>query len=214
MLMVTQKGIDKDPELPAKLDKAVFPGLQGGPHDNQTAAIAVALYEAGAPEFKKYAKQIVANAHALSDELINLGFKLTTGGTENHLLVVDLRNKGVNGALAAYALEQAGIVTNKNTIPYDTMPPFYPSGIRIGTPAATTRGMKESDMRQIAKWINTVIDLVKQGPAFLQGPTLQEIAKEDRSKFFKEFKKEVLHNKKIKAIADEVKKYLRNFPLP
>jgi glycine hydroxymethyltransferase len=142
MLMVTEKGIEKDPDLPSKIDKAVFPGLQGGPHDNQTAAIAVALHEAQSPKFKEYAQQIVKNAKALSDELQKLGFKVTTNGTENHLLVVDLSNKNVNGALGAYALEQAGIIVNKNTVPFDTMPPFYPSGVRLGTPAATTRGMK------------------------------------------------------------------------
>lgn len=206
MLMVTQKGIEKDPELPDKLDKAVFPGLQGGPHDNQTASIAVALHEADSPQFKSYAKQIVANAKALSEELQNLGFSITTGDTQNHLLVVDLTNKGVNGALAAYALEQAGIITNKNTVPYDPMPPFYPSGIRIGTPAATTRGMKEKDMQQIARWINEVVEEIK-------GNALP-VEKEKRGPFFKEFKKEVQKNKKILQISFEVKKHLKNFPLP
>lgn len=214
MLMVTEKGILKDPELPEKIDKAVFPGLQGGPHDNQTAAIAVALHEAESPEFKIYAKQIVKNAKALSSTLIQYGFTLTTGGSDNHLIVVDLTNKDVNGALAAYALEQAGIVTNKNTVPYDPMPPFYPSGIRIGTPAATTRGMKEKDMEQLGKWINEVIEAVKQCPTLLQGQSLQEMPREKRGPFFKEFKKDVQQNKKIKQIANEVKKYMRSFPLP
>ncbi len=206
MLMVTEKGLQKDPELPGKLDKAVFPGLQGGPHDNQTAAIAVALHEAEDPKFRNYAKQIVKNAKALADALVSYGFQLTTGGTENHLIVVDLTNKGVNGAMAAYALEQAGIVTNKNTVPYDSMPPFYPSGIRIGTPAATTRGMKEKDMQQIAKWINDVIEEITN-------QTLPA-EKEKRGPFFKEFKKEVSSNKKIQHIAHDVKKYMRDFPLP
>ena len=206
MLMVTEKGIQKDPELPEKIDKAVFPGLQGGPHDNQTASIAVALHEAETPEFRAYAHQIVKNAKTLSRELQNLGFSITTGDTENHLLVVDLTSKGVNGALAAYALEQAGIVTNKNTIPYDTMPPFYPSGIRIGTPAATTRGMKEKDMVQVATWMHDVIEEIK-------GNVLPQ-EKEKRCAFFKEFKKMASNNKKIKQIANEVKKYMRDFPLP
>lgn len=206
MLMVTQKGIEKDGELAEKLDKAVFPGLQGGPHDNQTAAIAVALHEAESPTFKTYAKQIVVNAKVLSDELTTLGFKLTTNGTENHLLVVDLRNKNVNGALAAYALEQAGIIVNKNTIPYDTMPPFYPSGIRIGTPAVTTRGMKEKDMKQLALWINEVVNGIKNNTL----PT----EKEKRGPFFKEFKRAVLANKKINDTSLQIKKYMRNFPLP
>lgn len=206
MLMVTQKGLDKDPDLASKIDKAVFPGLQGGPHDNQTAAIAVALHEAETADFKKYAKQIVLNSKALAKELLSLGFSLTTGGSENHLIVVDLSNKGVNGALAAYALEQAGIVTNKNTVPYDKMPPFYPSGIRIGTPAATTRGMREKDMVTLARWISDVIEEIK-------GNTLPEI-KEERSPFFKEFRKRVNGNKRIKQIALEVKKAMHGFPLP
>lgn len=206
MLMVTQKGLEKDPDLPSKIDKAVFPGLQGGPHDNQTAAIAVALHEAENDAFKKYAKQIVKNAKALGDELLKHGFALTTGGTQNHLLVVDLRPKGVNGALGAYALELAGIITNKNTVPYDPMPPFYPSGIRIGTPGATTRGMKETDMQQLARWIN---DVIRE----CQGNILPE-EKEKRGAFFKEFKKNISGNKKIQKIAVEVKKYMRDFPLP
>ena len=189
-----------------KIDKAVFPGLQGGPHDNQTAAIAVALHEAATPEFKKYAKQIVANSKALAQSLIKSGFKLTTGGTENHLIVIDTTSKGVNGALASYALDLAGIVTNKNTIPFDINPPFYPSGVRIGTPGATTRGMKEVDMKVLGGWITDVIEECK-------GNVLPEV-KEERSPFFKNFKKEIAKSKKIKNIALEVKKYLKEFPLP
>lgn len=206
MIMVTEKGLQKDPDLPAKIDKAVFPGLQGGPHDNQTAAIAVALHEAESPEFKRYAKQIVKNAKVLGNELIKYGFELTTGTTENHLLVVDLRPKGVNGALGAYALEVAGIVTNKNTVPYDPMPPFYPSGIRIGTPGATTRGMKEADMKVLAGWMNEVINECR-------GNELP-IDKEKRGAFFKEFRKNIESNKKVKKIGLEVKKYMRGFPFP
>lgn len=206
MLMVTQKGIDKDPDLPAKIDKAVFPGLQGGPHDNQTAAIAVALHEAENADFKKYSHQIVANAKKLAEELLKHGFTLTTGGTENHLIVIDTMSKGVNGALAAYALELAGIITNKNTIPYDPLPPFYPSGIRIGTPGATTRGMKEKDMIVLASWINDVI-------SECQGSILPE-NKEDRGPFFKKFRSEISENKKILKIGTEVKKYLKDFPMP
>lgn len=206
MLMVTQKGIDKDPDLPSKIDKAVFPGLQGGPHNNQTAAIAVALHEASQPSFKSYARQIVKNAYALSEALKSYGFSLTTDGTDNHLMVVDLSNKKVNGALAAYALEKAGIVTNKNTVPFDPMPPFYPSGIRIGTPGATTRGMKEKDMKVLASWMNEVISQC-------QGNALPK-EKEKRGPFFKKFKLEISENKKIKNIALEVKRYMRDFPLP
>src|SRR3989338_8279945 len=124
IIMVTEKGLKKDPELADKIDKAVFPGLQGGPHDNQTAAIAVALGEASTPAFKKYGAQIVKNAKALAEALTKNGIKLVSGGTDNHLILMDLTSKNVNGAVAALALETAGIVTNKNTIPNDKMPPF------------------------------------------------------------------------------------------
>jgi len=157
LIMVTEKGIKKDPELPSKIDKAVFPGLQGGPHENAIAAIAVCLKEALTPAFKKYANQIVKNAKALAEELKKFGFNLVTGGTDNHLLLIDLRNKGISGKDAQLNLEAAGITINKNTIPYDPNPPFKPSGIRLGTPAITTRGMKEKEMKQIAVWINEVI---------------------------------------------------------
>ena len=206
MLMVTKKGLEKDPELSEKIDKAAFPGLQGGPHDNQTAAIAVALNEAGTPEFKDYGEQIVKNAKALAKSLKDFEFTLTTGGTENHLLVVDLSNKNINGALAAYSLEIAGITVNKNTIPGDKMPPFYPSGIRIGTPAVTTRGMRENEMEQIAEWINRTVETTKGNEL----PT----AKEKRGPFFKKFKQEFKENKELLKIAQEVRKLAKDFPLP
>ena len=157
MIMVTKKGVTKDPELPKKIDKAVFPGLQGGPHENAIAAIAVCLKEAATPAFKKYTAQIVRNAKALAEELKKYDFTLISGGTDNHLLLIDLRNKNITGAEAQDLLEKAGITINKNSIPYDPAGPFKPSGIRLGTPAITTRGMKESQMRQVARWINEVI---------------------------------------------------------
>jgi len=157
LIMVTQKGIEKDPELPKKIDKAIFPGLQGGPHMHQIAAIAVCLKEASTPAFKKYAKQVVKNAKALALELKKHGFNLVSGGTENHLILVDLRNKNISGPEAQDLLEAAGITINKNSIPFDPAPPFKPSGIRMGTPAITTRGMKEKDMEKVAGWINEVI---------------------------------------------------------
>jgi len=157
IIMVTKKGIKKDPELPEKIDKTVFPGLQGGPHENQIAALAVCLKEASSPSFRKYGRQIVRNAKVLADELIKYGFNLITGGTDNHLLLIDLRNKNISGKEAQNRLEKAGITINKNSIPYDPNPPFKPSGIRLGTPAITTRGMREKEMRQIALWINEVI---------------------------------------------------------
>ena len=157
MILVTQKGIEKDPDLPKKIDKAIFPGFQGGPHMHQIAAIAVCLKEASTSAFKKYAKQVVKNAKALAEELKNYGFNLVSGGTDNHLILVDLRNKNIAGSEAQDLLEAAGITINKNTIPYDPSPPFKPSGIRMGTPAITTRGMKEKEMKRIAGWINEVI---------------------------------------------------------
>jgi len=152
LIMVTKKGLKKDPALGEKINKAVFPGLQGGPHDHQTAGIAVCLKEASTASFRKYAAQIVKNAKTLSEELKMLGFSLVSGGTDNHLMLIDLRNQGLNGKEAAEILEEAGIVVNKNTIPFDPNPPFYPSGIRLGTPALTTRGMKEREMKQIARF--------------------------------------------------------------
>jgi glycine hydroxymethyltransferase len=206
MIMVTKKGLEKDPDLCEKIDKAVFPGLQGGPHDNQTAAIAVALLEASKKSFKDYAKQIVKNAKELARALLAYDFDLVSGGIDNHLLLVDLRNKGVNGAAAAYALEAAGIVVNKNAVPNDMMPPFYPSGIRLGTPALTTREMKEKEMRKIAAWINKVIESLPKTP-------LPE-EKEKRAEFWKDFKNFVDKNKNLSLIRKEVRDLAKRFPVP
>jgi glycine hydroxymethyltransferase len=143
--------------LPTLIDRAIIPGLQGGPHNHQTAAIAVALGEAATPEFKAYGQQIVKNAKKLAGKLMDKGYQLVTGGTDNHLLLIDLTNKGLKGKEAEDALGKAGITVNKNTVPYDPRPPFDPSGIRLGTPALTTRGMKESEMERVAEWIDTAI---------------------------------------------------------
>src|SRR5690606_415717 len=136
------------------LDRAVFPGLQGGPHNHTTAAIAVALKEAAAPEFRAYAAAVVANARVLGEELAARGFDLVSGGTDNHLLLVDLTGKGIPGKKAAQALDRAGLVLNYNTVPFDPRKPFNPSGIRLGTPAVTSRGMSANEMRRIAEWID------------------------------------------------------------
>lgn len=143
--------------LPTLIDRAIIPGLQGGPHNHQTAAIAVALKEAATPEFKEYGRQIVKNAKTLAAELLAKGFNLVTGGTDNHLLLIDLTNKNISGKEGERALSQAGITVNKNTVPFDPRSPFDPSGIRLGTPALTTRGMKEEEMRIIAGWIDEAI---------------------------------------------------------
>src|SRR5581483_8408294 len=140
-----------------KIDKAVFPGLQGGPHNHTTAAIGVALREAATPAFKEYGHQIVRNARAMAEELLARGFNLVSGGTDNHLILIDLTNKSVIGKKAAQALDRAGIVCNYNTVPYDPRKPFSPSGVRLGTPAVTSRGMKEGEMQQIARWIDDAV---------------------------------------------------------
>jgi glycine hydroxymethyltransferase len=139
------------------IDKAVFPGLQGGPHEHTIAAVAVAFKEALEPGFKNYARQIVKNAKVLASELMAEGFTLISGGTDNHLILVDLRNKNVTGKEAETALDEAGITVNKNMIPYDPRSPFDPSGIRLGSPAVTTRGMKESEMKEIGKLISKAV---------------------------------------------------------
>jgi len=144
-----------------KVDRTVFPGLQGGPHMHSLTAVAVALAEADTAEFVAYAKQIVKNSKALAEELLEYGFNLLSGGTDNHLILIDLRNKNVGGKKLAKALDRARIVTNYNTIPKDPAPPMNPSGLRIGTPAITTRGMKEEQARQIASFINRVVDKIE-----------------------------------------------------
>jgi len=206
MIMVTKKGIEKDAEITAKIDKAVFPGLQGGPHNNTTAAIAQALVEADSEEFGNYGKQIVANAKCLADELICGGLTLVTGGTECHLMVIDLRPLELSGNVVAEALEKAGIVVNKNSVPNDPAPPFYPSGIRLGTPGVTTRGMKETEMKTIAGWILKVIDHIKN-------EKLPE-GKEERKEFTKDFRAKIENDNLLNEISIEVKDLCKKFPTP
>lgn len=206
MIMVTEKGLRKDPELANKIDRAIFPGLQGGPHDHTTAALAVALGESLQPEFSEYAKQIVANAKALASGLMKNGLKLVTNGTDNHMMLVDLTPmaKG-HGVFAQEALEAAGITVNKNTIPLDPSSPFYPSGIRLGTPAITTRGMKEPEMEQIAKWIAEVVNETKKHklPA----------GKTEIGEYVKKFKEEIKGNAVVKKVREEVRELCGRFPL-
>ncbi len=141
----------------AAIDRAVFPGLQGGPHNHTTAAIAVAAKEASTPEYVQYAKNIVQNAKTLGEALAGKGFHIVTGGTDNHLLLIDLTNKNVPGKAAAQALDKAGIVLNYNAVPFDPRKPFDPSGLRIGTPAVTSRGMGMGEMQKIAEWTDRVV---------------------------------------------------------
>jgi glycine hydroxymethyltransferase len=206
IIMVTKKGIEKDPELPEKVDRAIFPGLQGGPHDNQTAAIAVALGEALKPEFKKYAEQIVKNSKALAKALMDNGIKLVTNGTDNHMILIDLTPFGKGkGIFVQDALEAANITTNKNTIPADPASPFYPSGIRLGTPAITTRGMKEKEMEIIGKWIADIIMEVKD----FELPD----DKEERKGYLRKFRGSIKNNEKLKRIRGEVEDLCKDFPL-
>ena len=141
----------------AAIDKAVFPGLQGGPHNSTTAGIAVAAKEAATPEFKEYAHRIVASAKAMAERLLSKGFSLATGGTDNHLVLADLTPQNVPGKVAAKALDEAGIVCNYNSVPFDTRKPFDPSGIRLGTPAICSRGMGPKEAESVADWIAQVV---------------------------------------------------------
>jgi glycine hydroxymethyltransferase len=166
------------------IDKAVFPGIQGGPHNHTTAAIAVALKEASQPEFKEYIKQVVTNAKRLSDALKAKGYKIVSGGTDNHLMLIDtLSSVGISGKEASIALEKANITLNKNAIPNDPRKPWDPSGVRIGTPAITTRGMQETQMDQIAEYIDEVL-------------------------------KNYQNDDLISKIRSEVKEFTKNYPIP
>lgn len=207
IVMVTKKGFLKDPELPDKIDRAVFPGLQGGPHDHTTAAMAVALKEASKPNFKLYAKQIITNAKALAKALIKEGFNLIGSGTQNHMILIDLtRQFGPGGGFfAQYALDEAGITLNKNTIPGEPSSPFYPSGIRLGTPALTTRGLKEKDMMKVAEWIRRAIDAVKDNRLPKE--------KDARKPYLNAFKKKVHKNAELKTIRKEILKFASKFPI-
>lgn len=149
-------------ELAGRVDRAVFPGLQGGPQNHSIAGIAVALQEAATPAFAAYARQVVKNAQTLAAELQQRNFRVVSGGTDKHLLVVDVRNRGLRGYQFAIVLEAANIIVNKNTVPQETHTPWNPSGIRLGTPAVTTRGMKERDMTAIAEWIDRVAKIVER----------------------------------------------------
>lgn len=195
MIMVTDKGLAKDPDLAKNIDKAVFPGLQGGPHNNVTAGIAVALAEAATPEYTEYGKQIVKNASALAAALTKKGIKLVGGGTENHLMIMDFASFG-GGTQVAFAMAQAGLYANKNTIPNEPNSPFYPSGVRMGTPWVTTIGMKEKEMEQIAAWIADIADYTKnwQLPA----------VKEERKKFIADMKRAVIGDDHLAKIRAEV----------
>jgi len=163
-------------EHASALDRAVFPGLQGGPHNHTTAAIAVALHEAAQSDFRDYARQVVANSKALAEALLAHDYDLVSGGTDNHLILIDLTSKGIGGKPAAKALDRAGIETNYNTVPFDQRKPFDPSGLRIGTPAITTRGLREEHMASLAAWMDEAITAATKSDE----ATLDRIAAEVR----------------------------------
>jgi glycine hydroxymethyltransferase len=206
MIMVTKKGLEKDPELASKIDKAIFPGLQGGPHNHTTAAIAVALLEASTSEFKKYATQIVKNTKALETEFRKAGIKMVSGGSDNHLLLLDLSDKGSLGSQLEYAMDVAHMTANKNTIPHEPSSPYYPSGLRLGTPALTTRGFKEKDMVFVADCIVRVIHHIEKYPL----PTVQA----ERAPFLKSFKAMCDSDQFLHDIGAEIKAYTARFPIP
>jgi len=193
-------------ELSLKIDRSVFPGIQGGPHEHTIAGIAVALGEASKPRFCEYATQVVKNAQALVDAFANAGFDVVSEGTDKHLVLVDLRSKKISAWVAAWALEYAGIIVNRNTVPFDTGSSVYPSGIRMGTPAITTRGMKEREMNIIAKWMIEIMELVK---SYSMPKT-----KEERVAFMSRIRKVLTANKKIKEINAQVRQLCVEFPVP
>lgn len=218
IIMVTQKGLKKDPELPKKIDQWVFPGLQGGPHDHTTAGIAVSLKEATKPSFKRYQEQIVKNCKVLAQELKRYGFDLVTGGTDNHLILFDTHNKGINGRLMAEGLEEAGIVLNRNWVPNDDAPAFFPNGIRLGTPAITSRGMKEKEMKKIALWINQAVVAMQELPFdYKQWQKTAYGDKKDpeiRRSLDQKFRNLISRNLEIKRISKEIKTLCKKFPAP
>lgn len=199
MIMVTNRGLKKDPDLKTKLERAIIPGLQGGPHNHQTAAIAISLEEALKPSFKKYAEQVVKNAKVLAE---NLGTV-----SETHLVLLSLTDYGKGmGYQGQYALETAGITVNKNTIPGEPVSPFYPSGVRLGTPALTTRGMKEKEMVRVANWIKKALEEIR-------GLDIPD-KKEERASFIKDVKVKLHKNKRLLEIRKEVEKFAGKYPVP
>lgn len=206
MILVTERGLARDPELGKKIDAAIIPGLQGGPHNATTAAIAIAAAEASQPSFSQYARQIRLNAQTLAQTLMDEGIPLVGGGTETHLMIMDLSSFGFGlGGQVSYAMDVAGIYANRNTVPTEPSSPFYPSGVRLGTPLVTSRGMKEKEMKKIGKWIAQVVRHVQKHEL----PQDKKL----RSKFLKEFRAEADQDLKLLEIAQQVKAMCKKFPL-
>jgi len=209
MILVTGKGLKKDSELADKIDRAVFPGLQGGPHNNNIAALCVAMKEAARPSFRRYAQQIVKNSQVLARELFKYGFVLVGGGSWNHMLWVDLNNKGLDGWTVAWACEAGGLICNRQTIPFDRRSPYYPSGLRLGTPALTTRGMREKEMVLIAGWLNDIVEHLRKTD--LKGIGSQDKDKDQAAR--KTFKERIFRDKYLLTIRREVKRLCDRFPV-
>lgn len=206
MIMVTEKGLKKDPDLGKKINKAIIPGIQGGPHLNSIAAIGVALKEASKPEFKEYCRQTISNARDLSEGLSGFGFSLVSGGTDSHLILIDLRNKKILGNTFAEACETAGIILNRNGIPHDPNPPFYPSGIRLGTPGITSRGMKEDEMKLIASFLNDIAKGLQETKLRLNISDEEERDSEIRLKIIQQ-------TEVLQEINNKVKELCSKFPI-
>lgn len=207
MIMVTQKGLDRDPELPKKIDKAIIPGLQGGPHLHTITAIGAALNEAASQKFSQYTKRVVENAKTLAETLAQHGFTLVSGGTDNHLILIDLRPNGIGrGKFFQLALERVGLYANMNTVPKDSSSALYPSGLRLGTPAATTRGMGEEEMKRIASWINEIAKLLEAYSL----PT----DKAEREAVFKKLHDDLQSNPAYEKLRAEVAELCQRFPVP
>lgn len=207
IIMVTEKGLKKDPDLGKKINKAVFPGIQGGPHDNQTAAIAVALDEASKSSFKTYAKNIVTNSQYMAGLLIKNGMILVGNGSDNHLILVDLTASHGPGAgiFAQKALDMVHLTLNANTVPDEKSSAFFPSGIRLGTPAITSRGMGKKEIKFITETLLKVLKLTK---AYTLPP------KEERKEYIKKFVHEMENNTEIKKLRKEVRMMCIKFPIP
>lgn len=207
IIMATEKGRDKDPAIFEKIDKAVFPGLQGGPHENNIAGIAIALGEATRSDFKNYATQVVSNAKTVAKTLKLLGIDVVSGTTENHMILINLSKYGPGkGVFVQEMLDAANITANKNTVPGEQSSPFYPSGVRLGTPALTTRGMKEPQMEQISIW---VADLTKAAVEYNLPAD-----KAERAAYLKMFKESVRTNQMVTSIRRKVHDLCALFPMP
>jgi len=207
MIMVTKKGMEKETNLAKNIDKMVFPGLQGGPHENSIAGIGVALHEASSKKFGVYVHQIVKNAKRLANELTSHGFELTSHGTDSHLILIDLQNKGLIGNTVAQGCEEVGIVLNRNAVPFDPNPPFFPSGIRLGTPGVTSRGMGEREMVQIAQALAEVVSALASARENLGLSRDDERKAEHRAAIIKAAKSDL---KTIKKTIDDL---THKFPL-